>query len=86
MAVKVAKKLVHLTEGTKKISKAKQKKKSIAWFKKKVGESAKGFKRRENWHPEKYTRLDMTPNLKQSFLTGINFLLLLHLMRIRMAF
>ena len=29
MAVKVAKKLVHLTEGTKKISKAKKKKKSI---------------------------------------------------------
>ena len=46
MAVKVAKKLVHLTEGTKKISKAKQAKKSIAWFKQKVGDSAKGFKKK----------------------------------------
>jgi hypothetical protein len=46
MAVKVAKKLVHLTEGTKKISKAKQKKKSVAWFKKKVGDSARNFKKK----------------------------------------
>ena len=45
MAVKIAKKLVHLTEGTKKVSKVKKKKKSIAWFKQKVGESAKGFKK-----------------------------------------
>ena len=51
MAVKVAKKLVHLTEGTKKISKAKKKKKSVAWFKKKVGESAKGFKRKGKLAP-----------------------------------
>jgi hypothetical protein len=53
MAVKVTKKLVHLTEGTKKISKAKKKKKSIAWFKKKVGESAKGFKRKGKLAPGK---------------------------------
>jgi hypothetical protein len=51
MAVKVAKKLVHLTEGTKKISKAKKKKKSIAWFKTKVGESAKGFKKKSKLAP-----------------------------------
>ena len=53
MAVKVAKKLVHLTEGTKKISKAKQAKKSIAWFKQKVGDSAKGFKKKAVLKPGK---------------------------------
>jgi hypothetical protein len=53
MAVKVAKKLVHLTEGTKKISKAKQAKKSIAWFKQKVGDSAKGFKKKGVLKPGK---------------------------------
>jgi hypothetical protein len=53
MAVKVAKKLVHLTEGTKKISKAKKKKKSIAWFKQKVGDSAKGYKKKAKLKPGK---------------------------------
>ena len=53
MAVKIAKKLVHLTEGTKKISKAKQKKKSVAWFKAKVGESAKGFRKKAKLGPGK---------------------------------
>ena len=53
MAVKVAKKLVHIAEGTKKISKAKKKKKSIAWFKQKVGDSAKGYKKKAKLKPGK---------------------------------
>ena len=38
---------------SKKLSKAKQAKKSIAWFKRKVGESAKGFKKKAKLEPGK---------------------------------
>ena len=53
MAVKVAKKLVHIAEGAKKISKAKKAKQSVAWFKQKVGDSAKGFKKKARLKPGK---------------------------------
>ena len=65
MAVKVAKKLVHLTEGTKKISKAKKKKQSIAWFKAKVGESAKGFKKKAALKPGKMYTFGYDAKLKK---------------------
>ena len=38
---------------SKKVSKAKQEKKSVAWFKRKVGESAKGFKKKGKLTPGK---------------------------------
>jgi|TARA_B100000959_G_scaffold244256_1_gene268094 hypothetical protein len=38
---------------SKKVSKAKQQKKSVAWFKRKVGESAKGFKKKAKLEPGK---------------------------------
>ena len=65
MAVKVVKKLVHLTEGTKKISKAKKKKQSIAWFKAKVGESAKGFKKKAALKPGKMYTFGYDAKLKK---------------------
>ena len=65
MAVKIAKKLVHLTEGTKKVSKVKKKKKSIAWFKQKVGESAKGFKKKAKLAPGRMYTFGYDAKLKK---------------------
>tara|TARA_B100000809_G_C15023470_1_gene489299 strand:- start:537 stop:1103 length:567 start_codon:yes stop_codon:yes gene_type:complete len=65
MAIKIAKKLVHIAEGKKKTSKAKKAKQSVAWFKAKVGESAKGYKKKTILKPGKMYTFGYDAKLKK---------------------